>query len=551
MKQNILRKLMLIAVLLTSINAFAHDFEATNSDGVTIYYNITSASDLTVEVTYKGNSSTENTDRYTGSIVIPESATYNNRTYKVTSIGNSAFLNCVNLTSIAIPNTVTSINSLSFGACNSLTSITIPISVTFINERAFSPCPNLTSIIVESENTKYDSRGNCNAIIETSTNTLITGCKNTIIPNSVTSIGNGAFFYCSGLTSVTIPNSVTSIGYSAFAFCSGLTSVTIPNSVTFIPEAAFSGCSSLESIIVESGNTKYDSRNSCNAIIATSTNTLITGCKNTIIPNSVTSIGDYAFYNCSSLTTVTIPDSVTSISGRAFYNCYSLTSVTIGNSVTSIGNEAFSGCSELKKIICESVIPPTVYDYYQAFSNVTATLYVPVGSKEAYASAEGWNVFTNIVEMEFIEETTITIMDASNQGSVSFKYKKGEAFEFTVSPVTGYIVNTVLVNGDICEAENGTYNIESVSGETIISVSYEIDPETGVNTLSSNNLKVYGYNNTLTVLGAKNGGNISVFDMNGKLITSQKAFGENDTISLDNDGLYIVKVDNKSFKVIL
>ena len=204
MKQNILKKLMLIGVLLTSVNAFAHDFEV---DG--IYYNITSEAGRTVEVT-------SGTNQYSGNVVIPTSVTYNNRTYKVTSIGNNAFINCVNLTSIAIPNTVTSINSLSFGACNSLTSITIPKSVTFIHERAFSPCSNLTSIIVESENTKYDSRGNCNAIIETSTNTLILGCKNTVISTTVTSVGNGAFFYCSGLTSVTIPNSVTSIGYSAF-----------------------------------------------------------------------------------------------------------------------------------------------------------------------------------------------------------------------------------------------------------------------------------------------------------------------------------------------
>ena len=245
---------------------------------------------------------------------------------------------------VDIGNGVTSIGDYAFRGCSDITSITIPNSVTSIGTWAFFGCSGLTSITVESGNTVYDSRENCNAIIKTSSNELIAGCKNTAIPNSVTSIGNGAFGDCSGLTSVTIPNSVTSIGNSAFwgcigltsitipnsvtsigngAFgdCSGLTSVTIPNSVTSIGGGAFSGCSGLTSITVESGNTVYDSRGNCNAIIKTSSNELIAGCKNTAIPNSVTSIGSYAFEGCSGLTSVTIPNSVTSIGSCAFDGC--------------------------------------------------------------------------------------------------------------------------------------------------------------------------------------------------------------------------------------
>ncbi|MBR2193500.1 MAG: leucine-rich repeat protein [Bacteroidaceae bacterium] len=168
--------------------------------------------------------------------------------YQVTSIGNCAFLNCSGLTSITIPNSVTSIKQEAFAHCTGLTSIKNPSSVTYIEGWVSSGCINLTVIVVESGNTVYDSRGNCNAIIETASNTLITGCKNTKIPNSVTSIGKTSFPYCTGLTSIEIPNSVTDIGESVFAMCTGLTSITIPNSVTSIGLAAFSGCSGLISI---------------------------------------------------------------------------------------------------------------------------------------------------------------------------------------------------------------------------------------------------------------------------------------------------------------
>ncbi len=285
----------------------------------------------------------------------------------VTSIGKYAFYHCSGLTSFTIPNSVTSIGEEAFGECSGLTSIIIGNSVASVGRSVFYACYGLTSIIVESGNTKYDSRNNCNAIIETSSNTLISGCKNTIIPYgvksigddafifckgltsitipySVTGIGNSAFFGCDGLTSVTIPSRVTSIGSRAFYGCDGLTSVTIPTSVTSIGQSAFSSCYGLTSIIVESGNTKYDSRNNCNAIIETASNELKSGCNNTIIPNSVKSIGNYAFEGCKGLTSITIPNSVTSIGDYAFDGCKGLTSITIPSSVTGIGYYTFENC---------------------------------------------------------------------------------------------------------------------------------------------------------------------------------------------------------------
>ena len=200
------KQLLLLAMLLLPMVASAYEFAVENSDGVTIYYNYTNDG-KELEVTHHVMS--EYSDyKYKGSVVIPEEVTYMNRTRKVTSIGNEAFNQCYELTSVTIPNSVTTIGKYAFSRCDGLLYFTIPNSVTSIGESAFFCCYGLTSIT---------------------------------IPNSVTSIGNGAFDGCYHLTSVTIPNSVTSIGDFAFSGCSGLTSITIPNSVTSIGGGAFAG----------------------------------------------------------------------------------------------------------------------------------------------------------------------------------------------------------------------------------------------------------------------------------------------------------------------
>ena len=213
---------------------------------------------------------------------------------KLTTIGNAAFQFCAHLTDLVIPNGVTSIGNYAFSGIIHITSINIPSSVTTIGDNPFSNCRDLATITVAPANTKYDSRNECNAIIETSSNTLISGCKTTTIPESVEIIDATAFQGMTGLTSITIPGGVKSIEYAAFSGCENLQSIVLPNSVQHLDLAAFQQCYSLSSVTL-------------------STN--------------VDWIEDAAFGSCTSLTTFTIPSSVTHFTYRAFSGCNAMTDV--------------------------------------------------------------------------------------------------------------------------------------------------------------------------------------------------------------------------------
>ena len=391
MKRTLFILTALFGLLLSSSPALAYDCEV---DG--IYYNL-NKTDKTASVTkgiYSGI--------YSGNIIIPETITYNNTTYSVTSIGDRAF-----------------------DQCSGLTSVTIPNSVTTIGEEVFGNCSRLNSVIVDKNNGTYDSRDNCNAIIKTSTNKLIVGCKNTTIPNSVTSIGDRAFYGCSELTSVTIPNSVTSIGESAFYGCSGLTSAIIGNSVKSIGESAFDSCSGLTSVTIGnsvksigegafrycSGLTSVTIPNSV-TFIGEDAFSDCSGLTSVTIGNSVTSIGQEAFCGCSGLTSVTIPNAVISIGYGAFSDCSGLTSVTIGNSVTSIGEIAFYGCSGLTKLVSLAIEPPVCgYQVFEGVDKTACRLLVPEESINKYKTADKWEEFLYI-SYNGVDDVSVDTQDA-------------------------------------------------------------------------------------------------------------------------------------------
>ncbi|MDR2853982.1 MAG: leucine-rich repeat protein [Prevotellaceae bacterium] len=347
----------------------------------------------------------------------------------VTSIGHFAFWRCIGLTgTLTIPNSVTAIGTYAFMDCSSVTSVTIGNSVTSIGDYAFRGCSSLTSIT---------------------------------IPNSVTAIGSNAFWNCSGLIGeLTIPNSVTSIGSSAFRDCSGLTgNVTIPNSVTSIGVQAFYGCSSLTSINVDENNPNYSSED---GVLFNKNKTTLIYCLTEktgtyIIPNSVTAIGKYAFWNCNGLTELTIPNSITSIGMWAFDGCSGLTSIIIPNLVSSIGDDAFRGCSRLISISSLAVIPPTLGGSY-VFAGVPTDIpvYVPCGSIAAYIAAGAWSAFTNY-------QCAPTSINNANANNISISPNPARDFVTIDGIQSGETVTIIDLQGrTVLSAQTATINVSAL-----------------------------------------------------------------------------------------
>ena len=446
-----LRATIAIAMMLIGwLPSLAHDFEV---DG--IYYNITSRTEHTVEVTYQGDYYYHYNNEYKDSVVIPKTVIYNGIEYTVNSIGEYAFSMCSATLNVTIPTTIKSIEENAFYGCGRMSQIEMPNSVTSIGEYAFAKCYILTNIKIPDSIT----------IIEQGT---FWGCdllKEVEIPTSVTSIGDGAFSECASLKEIEIPSSVTSIGKSAFTWCTGLTNIDIPNSVTYIGSQAFNSCDGLTNIEIPNSITSIElgTFQSCinlldikipSSVISIGESAFY-GCVSltTIdIPNSVESIGGWAFCDCKKLNNITIPHGVTSIEQRTFSDCKNLIKISIPNTVTYIANNAFEYCENLMDIVCYITTPPTISK--NTIPNYTAKLYVPNGCKSAYEDVNYWNWLS-------IEEFDISL----DKSEIVFEATETDNLVASISPTLPMSQDVTWLSSD-----NNVVTVDASGNLTAIAV---------------------------------------------------------------------------------
>ena len=410
-------RLATIVTLLCSLTASAHDFEV---DG--IYYNVISDTDLMVEVTFKGDD--WEYEEYIGAMVVPSTVSYEGKIYRVIGIGDYAFHSCTNITSISIPEGVESIGSLAFCLCISLERVDIPATMISIDESAFNLCERLTTIVVDDENIVYCD-GNNNCVVEKNTETLLIGTISGHIPNGIKHLAIAPFSGRKMLEEhINIPDGVISIG--GFSFIgSSISSIRIPTSLRSSKSYAFGDVDhsnntigtlkSLNVVCIDDLESwfyiDFDYPSSSPLYSAKNLNLNNNRLETISIPEGITIIKPAALAGWNGKKIV-IPESTISIGNYAFYDCASLTSIVIPASVSEIGFGAFGGCEGLTSITVNAINPPAIREL--TFENVDKSIpvYVPAGSVEAYKAAGGWSKFSNIVSMA-VSITHITLSQSS------------------------------------------------------------------------------------------------------------------------------------------
>lgn len=590
-----IKKLIFLFTLLIAscpFKVYAYDFEV---DGIA--YNM--LEDGSVEVGGGGD--------YWGSVVIPASVSYEDKTYYVTAIGEFAFAYNSALTSIEIPNTIKSIGGYAFYGCTALPSIKIPGSVTSIGEYAFYSCKSLKSFEIpisvnkigicafsccdnlESFKGKFASSDQrCLIINGTLSSFAPSGLTSYTIPASAKSIGDYAFYGCRSLKSVVIPGSVTSIGICAFSYCTDLesfqgnfaspdkrclivdgvltsfapahlTEYSIPATVTSIGYYAFYSCSALKSIVIPNSVTSIGicALYRCSALTSID------------IPNSVTTIGNYAFSGCSALTSVEIPASVTSIGYYAFYCCTSLISVTIPASVTSIGFGCFMRCEKLDMLTAENPNPSDISMGANVFDGVPTSicrLFVPHGSVRLYREADQWKEFVHMSQIPDGSVSTdcaiplISIRD--NQLLVTCET---DGAEITVSLISNdQVIEQTFLN-DAVMSLTGQYLVtayatcgkaKSETTQAIIAWAKNADTDGEIDVIETGMerallVKISG--DYIEILGTSAGEDVAIYDLSGILLYSGKTTEDATAIPvvLMHGQVYIIRIAGQAIKCAL
>lgn len=515
-----------------------------------IFYNLTT----------KGNVAevTSNPNLYKGNIDIPEAVTFEDSNFNVTSIGERAFANCVDLSSISIPNTIESIGVYAFYECG-LSSISIPESVNRVYSGAFANCSNLKAVHVK------NIESWCKIIFEDiHANPLLNAkhlfinneeIKNIVIPNSITKIEDFTFTNCYEITNVSIPNSVITIGQQSFGDCTGIKALTIPNSVNSIGYNAFSGCSSMSSVILPT-NLSIISRG------------MFAGCSslNSIeIPDNVTSINNGAFMYCSGLTSITLPSKVTQIGTYAFSGCSELLTVSLGKSLQHINDYAFENCKKMKDVYCYAEkVPNTGSKAFNDSGIEFTTLHVPYNDILVYQSTEPWKNFKEIVAIENSPESPKCEIPTITYENGTLKLKcstEGVDFitDITSSDIQKYYSNEIILTA--------TYNInfyatkigyEKSDVATATLCWIKSDPviegfTNGIVKVPAHMVLIQNHGGILTIQGIDEGTFVAVYDING--IRTGSATSQDGHVSLATNlkkgDIAIIKIGEKSVKVVI
>ena len=517
---------------------------------------------------------------YSGDNVIPEKVVYNDASYTVvgieeqafrgssitslimpntiTTIGKSCFCYCYNLNPVILSENISELPSESFYEC-AIKSIDFPEGLKTIREKAFKRCYSLRSVDLHGITAiEKEAFSECTALtsavlpsVDTIPARLFSDCNklhSVVFPEGVETISVQAFWNCAALQSVKFPESLVSIGTSAFVGC-GLTSLFIPSKVNHIEMLAFD-YNPFSSIAVAADNAVFDSRNDCNAIIDTETNTLLLGCKATVIPDDVTSIGQCSFADCKGLTSIVIPATVRNVGGSTFSGCRDLQSVTFLTTTTDLGTRLFWNCTSLKTMKVGWNRPPSIGD--DMFRNAPlkdCTLYVPKGTGIMYMSAPVWINFGNIIEVDEPEEACYVTIRQGEGGAVKQSVKLGESYSYVFTPDAGWKIHTVTFNGEDVTSllYNGQYSTPVITGDSELSVVYVEDTQGISQAVGESPVRVIAHGQSLSVSGVKDGSTVYVYDTQGKLLRTARG---NATLTLPT-GIYLVKAEGQTFKVAL